>query len=82
MNPLAPNLSELSDDQLHERMTKLLNRMTFATRTGKSDVYQQLNMLYQDMLLEKHERFIRKQKELAESVDGDPFENLINVRKQ
>jgi hypothetical protein len=81
MNPLSPNLSELSDEELHERLTKILDRMNFAQRSGNGSLYQQLHNNYQDILLEKEDRVIRKQKELEEKGEEDPFDQLINIKK-
>ena len=38
MHPLAPDLSGISDDELHKKRAELHNRMTFAYRMGQGDI--------------------------------------------
>ena len=34
MHPLAPNLTELKDDELHKKFTELMARLTYASNIG------------------------------------------------
>ena len=77
MHPLSPNLTELTDEQLTEKMTKILNRIQFAQQTGNSALYQQANNIYYD-LIEEQQR--RAQKPVTEGEE-DPFEGLIKIKK-
>jgi hypothetical protein len=78
MHPLSPNYSELNDTDLHERLTKVLNRIRFAQSTGNTQMYQQLYNIYQDLLMEQQNRITRQQTTEGE----DPFEGLININKK
>jgi hypothetical protein len=77
MHPLMGNLTELNDQELHEKMTKILERMSFAQNTGNAALYQQANNIYMDIL---DEQYRRAQKPIDPDED-DPFDGLINVKK-
>lgn len=76
MHPLLQNLTELTDEQLHEKMTKILERMSFAQSMGNAALYQQANNIYMD-ILEEQQRRAQKPKD----DEDDPFEGLINIKK-
>lgn len=52
MHPLTPDLTKLTDDELHTKRAELQNRLTFAYRMGYSDMVHQLNLLIQDYAME------------------------------
>ena len=52
MHPLTPDLSKLTDDELHSKRAELQNRLSFAYRMGYSDMVHQLNLLIQDYAME------------------------------
>jgi hypothetical protein len=56
MHPLAPNLTELSDDDLHKKRAELQNRMSQAYRFGSADMVGQLQLLLQDYAMEVERR--------------------------
>jgi hypothetical protein len=56
MHPLAPNLSTLSDDELHKKRAELQNRMTFAYRMGQGDIIGQIQLLLGDYDMEIQKR--------------------------
>jgi hypothetical protein len=56
MHPLAPNLSDLTDDELHTKRAELTNRMTFAYRMGHGDIIGQIQLLLGDYDMEIQKR--------------------------
>lgn len=56
MHPLAPDLSGLTDDELHKKRAELQNRMMFAYRMGHGDVIGQIQMLVGDYEMEIQRR--------------------------
>ena len=56
MHPLAPDLSNLSDEELHTKRGELMNRMTQAYRFGNADMANQLQLLLQDYAMEVERR--------------------------
>jgi hypothetical protein len=45
MHPLTPDLSGLSDDELHKKRAELSNRMMFAYRMGHGDMIWKFNVV-------------------------------------
>lgn len=56
MHPLAPDLSKLSDEELHTKRSELQNRMGSAYRMGSADMVGQLQLLLQDYAIEVERR--------------------------
>jgi hypothetical protein len=56
MHPLAPDLTGLSDDDLHKKRAELQNRMTFAYRMGQGDIIGQIQLLLGDYDMEIQKR--------------------------
>jgi len=56
MHPLAPDLSGLTDDELHTKRAELTNRMTFAYRMGHGDIIGQIQLLLGDYDMEIQKR--------------------------
>jgi hypothetical protein len=56
MHPLAPDLSGISDDELHKKRAELHNRMTFAYRMGQGDIIGQIQLLLGDYDMEIQKR--------------------------
>jgi hypothetical protein len=56
MHPLAPNLTGLSDDELHKKRAELQNRMTFAYRMGQGEIIGQIQLLLGDYDMEIQKR--------------------------
>jgi hypothetical protein len=48
MHPLTPDLSGLSDDELHKKRAELSNRMMFAYRMGHGDMIGQIQLVMGD----------------------------------
>ena len=79
MHPLAPNLTELTDDDLHKKRAELTNRLMFAYRMGHGDMVGQINMLIQDYDAEIQVRNQRMLEEL--NKNGKNFSDKINIGK-
>lgn len=73
-----PDTSELTDTELHDKITKVLDRLNFAGQMGHSESYRQLNNIYQALVLEQQDRIAKNY--IKEDLD-DPFEGLINIKK-
>jgi hypothetical protein len=56
MHPLAPDLTGLTEDELHKKRAELQNRMTFAYRMGHGDMIGQIQLLLGDYDLEIQRR--------------------------
>jgi len=56
VHPLTPDLTKLTDDELHTKRAELHNRIGFAYRMGHGDMIQQLQLLLQDYDIEIQDR--------------------------
>jgi hypothetical protein len=56
MHPLAPDLTKLTDEELHTKRGELQNRMGMAYRMGSADMVGQLQLLLQDYAMEVERR--------------------------
>jgi argininosuccinate lyase len=77
MNPLAPDMSSLTDAELQEKINTLGKKLQLATRSNSAVVFQ-MRMLYNDYLEENSRR---QQVKLQEVMDknGKDFDDIINV---
>ena len=79
MHPLTPDLSGLSDDELHKKRAELSNRMMFAHRMGHGDMIGQIQLLIGDYEMEIQRR---NQKMLDDmNKNGKNFADKINIGK-
>jgi hypothetical protein len=63
MHPLGPDLTGLTDEELHKKYGELQKRFNQAYRFGPQSIIPQLQMLMQDYQMEIG---IRNQKQMAE----------------
>lgn len=56
MHPLAPDLSKLTDEELHTKRGEIQSRMSYAYKIGNADMVGQLQLLSQDYALEVERR--------------------------
>ena len=56
MHPLSPDLTKLTDEELHTKRAELNNRLSYAYRIGNGDMVQQLQLLLQDYAFEVEQR--------------------------
>ncbi len=77
-HPLAPNLSELSESQLHEKYNELMSKMNQAYRFGPSSAIPQMQMMqahFQEEIQKRH----AKQLEEMQSKTKD-FNKIIDIK--
>jgi len=79
MHPLAPDLSELSDDELHKKYNELNNRINTAYRMGNGDLVMQVQLLMQDYQMEIGARQ-RKMMEDLQKRAGKDFDDIIDIK--
>lgn len=78
MHPLGPNLTEMSDTDLHKKQGELIMRLNQAYRIGPFSVVGQLQMLLDDYNAEIQRR---NQKILADlNKKGKDLDGLINIQ--
>ena len=56
MHPLTPDLTKLTDEELHNKRSELMTRMSQAYRFGSADMVGQLQLILQDYALEVERR--------------------------
>ena len=56
MHPLSPDLTKLTDEELHTKRAELNNRLSYAYRIGNGDMIGQLQLLLQDYAFEVEQR--------------------------
>jgi hypothetical protein len=81
MHPLAPDLSQLSEDELHKKFNNLQGRFTQAYRFGPVSVIPQLQMLmadYQEEIARRQAKMMQDMEERA-NRDGKGFKNIIDI---
>ena len=71
------NPAELTDQELSDKIGKLLNRMNFFQSSGHTESYQQCYNIYQALI---QEQMIRIQNNYI--TDNDQFGDLIDVIKK
>ena len=64
-NPLSPNLTDLSIDDLTKRMSKLHARLAEATQFGRQEVIDQVR----NMLVETSEELSKRSRDLKKKPD-------------
>jgi len=81
MHPLAPDLSVLSEEELHKKFNELQGRFTQAYRFGPVSVIPQLQMLIADYQAEIGRRQAKLMQEMEERAnrDGKGFKSIIDI---
>lgn len=79
MHPLTPDLSKMSDEDLHKKRSELQNRMSFAYQSGNADMVGQLGLLLGDYDLEIQKRNQQMMDKLQSNNKN--FGNIINISK-
>lgn len=69
MHPLGNDLSKLTDDELHHKLSELNKRFVQAYRIGPAQIIPQLQMLIEDYNAEVGRRNAVKMKEMQEKFD-------------
>ena len=74
LNPFSGDLSELSDNDLHEKIQSLSKKYITAQRLGKNEMLTQIQTF---ITIYKQELTVRAAKNKLD--DNDDLNNLINV---
>jgi len=78
MHPLAPNLQNLSDQELFEKTNQLTKRILQCQRIGPYNVIPQLQMLLQDYQSESTRRHQKQLDEMMAKNKKD-FDGIIDI---
>jgi hypothetical protein len=77
-HPLTPDLSKFNLDELNAKYGELLKRVTFAYRSGNSDMVYQLQLLMEDY---QNEIQVRNAKALQDmEKNSKNFKNIIDIQ--
>lgn len=77
MHPLAPDLSELTNDELYKKYNELSNKYMMAHRVGSGSIVAQMSMLLENY---KMEIARRHEKMMAEANKNPNFKNIIDIK--
>ena len=79
MHPLAPNLTDLTDDALQEKTFEIQQKLRYAYNMNNGMLIHQLQMLLQSY---SNELQIRQAKQMQELAEKNPqFGDLIDIAK-
>ena len=78
MHPLAPDLTGLTDDELHKKYGELQKRFGQAYRFGSQSIIPQLQMLMQDYQSEISMRNQKQMEELSKNTGKGP-KGIIDI---
>ena len=78
MHPLTPDLSSLSDDELHKKRAELSNRMMFAYRMGHGDMIGQIQLVMGDYDMEVQRRNQKMLDDLEKN--SKTFKDKIDIK--
>jgi hypothetical protein len=77
-HPLTPDLSKFTDEELNQKYGDIMRRITFAYRTGSTDMVYQLQLLQEDYQTEIQ---LRSRKALEEmEKNSKQFKNIIDIQ--
>jgi uncharacterized membrane protein (DUF106 family) len=79
MHPLAPDLTNLTDDELQKKYNELNNRINAAYRMGNMDLVMQVQLLLNDYQTEIGTRQ-RKMMEDLQKRAGKDFDDIIDIK--
>lgn len=79
MHPLTPDLTKLTNDELHTKNSELMNKLSFAYQMGHSDIVAQLQLILGDYAIEIEKR----NKEMLENAQksGRLSDGSIDITK-
>ena len=77
MHPLTPDLSTLTDEELHTKRSELGNRMVFAYRMGHAEMIGQIQLIMGDYDMEVQRRNQKMLEDLEKN--SKTFKNKIDI---
>ena len=77
MHPLTPDLSTLTDEELHTKRSELGNRMVFAYRMGHAEMIGQIQLIMGDYEMEVQRRNQKMLDDLERN--SKTFKNKIDI---
>ena len=79
MHPLAPDLTKLTDEELHTKRGELQTRLSRSYQMGSTDMVGQLQLLIQDYAIEVE----RRNAKLMQSANRNVVETTVyNITKE
>jgi len=79
MHPLVPNLTELSNEDLHKKYNELMQKMNQAYRFGPTSIIPQMQMIIENYRYEMDQRNRKTMEEME--AKNDKFKDLIDIKK-
>lgn len=80
MHPLSPDLSALTDADLHKKHGELVQRLSQAYRSGPYGVIGQLQMLLDDYNTEIRRRNDKAMEEMMKKSQGKGMSGIIDIK--
>jgi ferric iron reductase protein FhuF len=78
MHPLIGTLTELSDKELAEKLSKVMRVMRSAGSINGT-IYNQAYMIYQSLVEEQQKRYQKTLEEQIRRAGGVNFDDIINI---
>jgi hypothetical protein len=78
MHPLTPDLTTLTDEELHKKRAELQTRLAFGYRMGQGELVGQIHLLIQDYDMEIQARNRKLMDQLQKNSKN--FGNIINIQ--
>lgn len=76
-NPLLPDLSNLKNEDIDNKITELMKKYFIAARSGQGAVCQQISVILEAYKQEQHARHIKANQKLANQNKN--LDDYINV---
>lgn len=80
MHPLAPNLSSLSDDDVHKKLSDLQKRYQQAYRFGPQQLVPQIQMMLEHYQDEIKRRNTQQMNNLQQKAEEKGLKNIIDIQ--
>jgi len=77
MHPLSPDLTKLTDAELHAKQSELVKKMNQAYRSGAGAIIGQIQMMLEDYTSESQRRQVKAMEEL--SKNNPKFDDTIDI---
>ena len=79
-HPLLPNIAEIKDLDLENKITELGRKYTFAARSGNGGLCSQILLVLEEYKSEQQRRLMERSKVSIKNQDKD-LDDLINVNR-